>query len=479
MNIKLIRQNHKEPHTVELNAMRQELEQVISLDLEAPDFDWESLVKSFVQFQSEDGSFNLLDSYCIESDYRVYYCHEPTCICTALLMKAYLRDVDCLSGKEQSILPRAMQMCCARGLNGHGYDSLKGLIAAVNYFIKCDVVEFLDSYPDMCPEFTEMFQKIREHFSDRVDCEQFLGDWGESCEESIRSINAAFQGTNIFVYGTLLKGQSNHRSFLKDENFIGTGTVEGYDMYDLGCFPGIVKGTGKVCGEVYSLTADELKRIDRLEGEGSLYKKVKTTVRMADASEVKAFVYVYLHDVEGYTLLHGRYGEKKVWYVSYGSNLLEERLRYYIQGGTYPANGKQYRACQNTDMPTDSRQVMIPYNMFYSNYDMGSWRNSAVCFLDLTRPGEAYGRAYLVTEEQLKHIHKQESPHTNWYPERIKLDDIDGIPAYTCGGYQKKKHEPFCKISAEYGIVLYRGLNEAYPELSEPEIMNYLRKCGY
>lgn len=288
--------------------------------------------------------------------------------------------------------------------------------------------------------------------------------------------------TNIFVYGTLMKGQSNHHAFLKDGSFIGNGMIEGYDMYDLGYFPGIVSGTGKVYGEVYSVTPEELKRIDALEGEGSLYKKEKTSVRMADKSEISAFVYVYLDNIDGCKLIHERYGEKMsekmVWYVAYGSNLLQERLRYYIQGGLCPANGRYYAPCDNTDMPSESRQIAIPYNMFYSNYDKGAWENSAVCFLDITKPGSAYGRAYLVTEEQLEHIHNREGKGHDWYPEKISLDDIEGLPACTFGGYKPKTHEPLCRVSAEYGIILYRGLHEAYPELSEKEIIDYLRKCG-
>ncbi len=478
MSITLRRLDHKNFNREELDAMRAELESLISSDLEAADFDWPTLVKSIVQFQGEDGGFNLLDSYKIESDCCVYYCHEPTYICTALLMKAYLLDSGCLCGKEESILPRAMHMCCARGLQGHGYDAAKDLIKAVNYFLKCDVVQFLDRYPDMCPEFTAMFRKIQREFKDRVRQKLFFGDWGESYEESIRAIAAAFQNTNIFVYGTLMKGQSNHRAFLKDDSFIGSGMIEGYDMYDLGHFPGIVSGTGKVYGEVYSVTPEELKHIDRLEGEGSLYKKEKTTVRMADKSEISAFVYVYLNSVDGRKLIRGRYGEKMVWYVAYGSNLLQERLRYYIQGGTYPENGKNYDPCDNTDMPAEIRQVTIPYDMFYSNYGIGSWENSAVCFLDYTKPGKSYGRAYLVTEEQLNHIHKWEGRSSIWYPETILLDKIEGYPAYTFGGEPSKKHEPFCNVSAEYRLVLCRGLHEAYPELSDEEIMNYLRKCG-
>ena len=116
--------------------------------------------------------------------------------------------------------------------------------------------------------------------------------------------------------------------------------------------------------------------------------------------------------------------------------------------------------------------------MYYSNYDMGSWRRSAVAFLDLSKPGQAYGRAYKIKKSQLEEIHGKEGRGTNWYPECIFLGCIDGTPAYTYAGYETKKKESFDRVSSEYGIVLYKGMKETYPEMSDDDIMEYLRGCG-
>ena len=40
-------------------------------------------------------------------------------------------------------------MCCARRLQGHGYDSMDGQIKAINYFMKCNIKDFLKKYPNM------------------------------------------------------------------------------------------------------------------------------------------------------------------------------------------------------------------------------------------------------------------------------------------------------------------------------------------
>ena len=370
-------------------------------------------------------------------------------------------------------------MCCARGLQGHGFDGLRDFIKAVNYFISCDVKIFLEQYPDMCEEFTEMFRKIQLHIADRVAKQEFYGAWGEDYEADIRKIHNYFEKTPIFVYGTLLKGERNHNVYLRDSIYAGKGKIFGYEMYNLGHYPGIIAGYGTVPGEVYYVTAGALEEINRLEGEGSLYIKTIVMVKMENGESLAAWGYVYNHSVAGCSRIEGRYGkDETVWYVSYGSNMLEERLKYYIAGGICRYNGKRYSPCTDQTLPCESRTVEIPYDMYFSNYDMGSWSNSAVSFLDISRPGFAYGRAYKIKKSQLEEIHRKEGRAENWYPDSIRLDDIDGIPAYTFAGYRVKQKEPFSRVSAAYGIVLYKGLKEAYPELSDEAVFEYLQRCG-
>ena len=237
-NTTLIRQDHRNPDIKALCEMKEYLENLINEQIEKDESEWRKILESIVAFQYEDGSFNLLDSYRIESDCRVDFCHEPTYICTAILMKALLEDEKALGGREMEILPAAMKMCCARGLQGHGFDSLKGLIHAVNYFIRSDVKSFLKKYPEMCPEFTEMFRRIEEHFADRVKTESFFAAWGEDYEQGIRAIHEYFHNY-IFVYGTLMTGQPNHDAFLKENCKIADGWINGYEMYDLGSYPGV------------------------------------------------------------------------------------------------------------------------------------------------------------------------------------------------------------------------------------------------
>ena len=83
--------------------------------------------------------------------------------------------------------------------------------------------------------------------------------------------------TLLFVYGTLKRGCSNHAQMAGQE-FVGLArTVAGYTLHDLGGYPGIAADATDrhgVVGEVWSVDADALRRLDQFEGvhEG-LYRR--------------------------------------------------------------------------------------------------------------------------------------------------------------------------------------------------------------
>ncbi len=93
----------------------------------------------------------------------------------------------------------------------------------------------------------------------------------------------------VFVYGTLLRGESNHRT-LDGARFVGREkTRPDYRLLDLGAYPAIVAdGSTSVVGEVYEVNAAGLARLDRLEGHPTMY--LRTPVVLAGGTE--AFVYV-------------------------------------------------------------------------------------------------------------------------------------------------------------------------------------------
>ena len=71
-----------------------------------------------------------------------------------------------------------------------------------------------------------------------------------------------------------------------------------------------------------------------------------------------------------------------LWYVSYGSNMLEERFRAYIEGGYCRFNCNSYDGCEDKTFPQKSKSIELPYDMYYGNYSP-SWCG-AVSFLDMS-----------------------------------------------------------------------------------------------
>lgn len=101
--------------------------------------------------------------------------------------------------------------------------------------------------------------------------------------------------TTLFVYGTLKRGYRNHQ-LLEKSSYMGKGTISGYDLYDLGSFPAIIRGTGEVYGELYEIDTETMKKVDWLESEGSLYIKMPVNVSQ-DGKMIIAITYIFNRQV--------------------------------------------------------------------------------------------------------------------------------------------------------------------------------------
>jgi gamma-glutamylcyclotransferase (GGCT)/AIG2-like uncharacterized protein YtfP len=93
----------------------------------------------------------------------------------------------------------------------------------------------------------------------------------------------------VFVYGTLLSGEGNHR-LLRKARFVGKGhTQPAFELYDIGAYPAMVaEGKTAVVGEVYEVDATTLTALDRLEGAPSFY--YRTPITLADGTAVETYL---------------------------------------------------------------------------------------------------------------------------------------------------------------------------------------------
>lgn len=110
---------------------------------------------------------------------------------------------------------------------------------------------------------------------------------------------------NIFVYGTLKVGGPLASSFDDSRVSSEKAVLRGYDMYDIGNFPGIVPGEGAVSGELHKYKGKLVRGImDSIEGyyadapEKSLYLRREVEVETENGSQT-AFVYVFNKNISG------------------------------------------------------------------------------------------------------------------------------------------------------------------------------------
>jgi gamma-glutamylaminecyclotransferase len=98
----------------------------------------------------------------------------------------------------------------------------------------------------------------------------------------------------VAVYGTLRKGNGNYYNYLTDSRHVGEGKTK--DKYPLviNGLPYMVEAKGKgynVTVDVFAVDDLTLKALDRLEGHPNWYERKKIPIKMADGTEVMAWLY--------------------------------------------------------------------------------------------------------------------------------------------------------------------------------------------
>lgn len=95
--------------------------------------------------------------------------------------------------------------------------------------------------------------------------------------------------TEVFVYGTLRAGGSNHRLLGSARLRARLRTVPAYTLYDLGAYPALAEGgETAVLGEVWALDAATLAACDRLEDCPRTYQR--RPVQLEDGRTVQGWL---------------------------------------------------------------------------------------------------------------------------------------------------------------------------------------------
>ena len=101
----------------------------------------------------------------------------------------------------------------------------------------------------------------------------------------------------VVVYGLLRRGGPMRR-LLEGARLVGRVTLQGFDLHDLGRYPGAVAGEGTLVGELYELPhAGMLDVLDEREGAFLVPPLFDRVVVEADGRP--AWIYLYARSVEG------------------------------------------------------------------------------------------------------------------------------------------------------------------------------------
>lgn len=100
----------------------------------------------------------------------------------------------------------------------------------------------------------------------------------------------------VFVYGTLKRGGALHQH-MKGARFIGEDVVAKCDLFMLEWFPGVVRGSSQVHGEVYEIDDKILELLDYVEDEGTLTKRELVTT----ASNRQVCMYFFIDSLQDAT----------------------------------------------------------------------------------------------------------------------------------------------------------------------------------
>ena len=95
--------------------------------------------------------------------------------------------------------------------------------------------------------------------------------------------------TLVFVYGTLLFGERNHRHLVGARLVGEVRTQPAFQLHDLGAYPGLIAGgEHAIVGEVYAVDEATLAALDRLEGTPDFYRRV--SIVLVDGTSAETYL---------------------------------------------------------------------------------------------------------------------------------------------------------------------------------------------
>lgn len=443
------------------------------------------LLRSAVTIQKVGGHLCLYEDPAMPGDARVDIIHKPSYAIAAVAIYAHCNAPEIFDETLDCFLRDLLDGAFRYGIIGHGIESEETVRRTLLMLCKAGAKDFLDCHQDAYPVFSNAIHQHIEYYrtlAKQIDEERIVittnGFSQDSINHLIKELVAYWNGNTrpVFVYGTLMEGERAH-SVLSGSEFGGYFQLKDYAMYDLSAYPGIRPCSGEsVLGELYFVNSATISRMDRYEGEGSLYRRTPVTVR-AGHNTVSAEAYVYNQDIVGTPKMREAWNAQDddlVWYAGYGSNLSSERFSCYISGGTCAENGRTYVGSSDPTPAKAIRRKSYPGELYFGN-SSSSWNGCGVAFYDPEQKSKCdfvHMKRYLITRKQLHDVMAQEGPSPNWYGRLVCLEvDERGIPVYTL---TSEKRRPENAPDPAYINLMGKVLSEEF-KLRKTQIGAYLK----
>ena len=443
--------------------------------------------------QSKDGMLRLIqakDKAFPWFNSRIAVWLEPTYAAAVLGIYTQLAHPGSMNTARQKTLAGLLRASTQYNLAGYSSKQEANYPRTLEMFIRADTKRFVEKYPNLCPEFTAFWngeiERLRREF-DRCDRGEAVMQsehyTPEEMSARVRQLLALYDGCPrpLFVYGTLMRGQRAH-SLLDGGIYGGRYLLFNHAMYDLGSYPAVVEEDEEsVLGELWFVTDEMMQRLD--DYEGSLYKRVSVTLE-AWNDNAEAEMYLWKGDTVQGTRVpmtaqpwRTAQADEYIWYAAYGTNLLESRMAYYLQGGLCEQNGKTYSGCTDRSLWTDTKLRYCRGHVYFGR-SSGSWEGKGVPFFKpvFTEIWHDHRtvcmKLYRITREQLDEVQQQEGASDSWYGRMYCVGlDQDGTPIITLTSRFENEENAPCNALLE---TMYLGLTTCC-EYNKTEAVRYLR----
>lgn len=234
------------------------------------------ILRTLLEFQAEDGSFRLADSWKMPADARVEFGYYPTYLGAAILMRAYLAPELQLPREQiRNALTKALYSSGQRKLAGHGYEAEKGRLCALHVFKLGGLRDFLEREPAICPEFHAVVWNLIDEREAMLKSEGTMrGAWQEDYTDDWRRLLEEIrpERRRYLAYGSNTNAeQMAYRC--PDANKLGTAYLKDWSLRFYGVATVERNLGGQTPAVVWEISRDDEKSLDMYEGYPEYYTK--------------------------------------------------------------------------------------------------------------------------------------------------------------------------------------------------------------